>query len=115
MIRKTFICMGVAAALTVCAGFAFAQDNTEAPECIKGTVLNVTENTLYLQNTPLPGDTPVKQTPTVLLDRTTQYFDGTKKVTRESLQPGYIVLIHCKMQGKDRKASLIRIIGGKKL
>jgi len=112
MIRRTAVRLAVVAALALCAGFAFAQDNTEAPECIKGTVTKVAETALYFS---LPDEAFGKKESTVLLDRATKYFDGTKQVTREALQPGHIVLIHCKMEGKDRKAALVRIIGGKKL
>lgn len=91
------------------------KDNTAEPECLKGTVAKVEEKVLHLKNTSFPDETLGKRDVTVLLDKDTAYFDGTKKVNRAALLPGNIVLVYCKMVGKDRKASTVRIIGGKKL
>jgi hypothetical protein len=92
-----------------------AQDNAAEPECLKGTVAKVTDTTLVLTGTTFPDETLGKRDATVLLDKDTTYFDGTKKVNKAALQPGNIVLVFCKMVGKDRKAKSVRIIGGKKL
>ncbi|MFA5807154.1 MAG: hypothetical protein WC978_02160 [bacterium] len=91
------------------------QDNTAEPECLKGTVEKVTDTALMLKGTTFPDETLGKRDTTVLLDKDTAYFDGTKKVNKAALQPGNIVLVFCKLVGKDRKAKLVRIIGGKKL
>ncbi|MGZ8432686.1 MAG: hypothetical protein ACXWWW_12120 [Candidatus Deferrimicrobiaceae bacterium] len=52
---------------------------------------------------------------TVVKVADTAYFDGAKKVNQGALQPGNLVLVFCGMAGKDPKATLVRIIGGKKL
>ena len=91
------------------------QDNAAEPECLKGTVAKVTDTALMLKETTFPDETLGKRDAMVLLDKDTAYFDGTKKVNRAALQPGNLVLVFCKMAGKDRKAKLVRIIGGKKL
>ena len=90
------------------------QDNSSEPECLKGTVAKVADTALQLTGTTFPDVTLGKREATVLLDKDTTYFDGTKKVNKAALQPGNIVLVFCKMSGKDRKAKSIRIIGGKK-
>lgn len=92
-----------------------AQDNAAEPECLKGTVAKVTDTALMLSGTTFPDETLGKRDTMVLLDKDTAYFDGTKKVNKAALQPGNLVLVFCKMAGKDRKAKTVRIIGGKKL
>jgi len=91
------------------------QDNAAESECLKGTVAKVTDTSLFLRGPASPGETLGKQDSMILIDKDTAYFDGTKKVNRAALQPGNLVLVFCKMSGKDRKAKLVRIIGGKKL
>lgn len=91
------------------------QDKAAEPECLKGTVAKVTDAAVFLKETSFPDETLGKRDSMVLIDKDTAYFDGTKKVNRAALQPGNLVLVFCKMAGKDRKAKLIRIIGGKKL
>jgi hypothetical protein len=113
--RRIAICLLAAfALLTSGAVSARAQDNAAEPECLKGTVAKVTDTALYLAETSFPDETLGKRDTMVLLDKDTAYFDGTKKVNREALQPRNLVLVFCKMSGKDRKAKLVRIIGGKK-
>lgn len=91
------------------------QDNAAESECLKGTVAKVAENALFLKDTSFPNESPGKRDAMVLIDKDTAYFDGARKVNRAALQPGNLVLVFCKMAGKDRKAKLVRIIGGKKL
>ena len=91
------------------------KDNTSEPECLKGTVAKVTDTMLMLKGTTFPDETLGKRDASILIDKDTAYFDGTKKVNKAALQPGNIVLVFCKMAEKDRKAKLVRIIGGKKL
>lgn len=91
------------------------QDNAAEPECLKGTVVKVTDTALQLTGTTFPDETLGKRDVTILLDKETTYFDGTKKVNRATLQPGNLVLVFCKLAGENRKAKTVRIIGGKKL
>ncbi|MEK6696751.1 MAG: hypothetical protein AABY98_06305 [Candidatus Deferrimicrobiota bacterium] len=91
------------------------QENAAETECIKGTVTKVADNALYLKDTSFPDETLGKRDAMVLLDKATTYYDGTRKVNKAALQPGNLVLVFCKVAGKDRKAKLVRIIGGKKL
>jgi hypothetical protein len=113
------IAISLLAALTLLMSAAVStraqKDNTAEPECLKGTVASVTDTALVLKGTTFPDETLGKRDATVLLDKDTAYFDGTKKVNRAALQPGNIVLVFCKMAGKDRRAKTVRIIGGKKL
>ena len=115
--RRIAICLLVSLTLlmfTAVPGRA-QKDNSAEAECLKGTVATVEEKVLHLKNTSFPDETLGKRDVTVLLDKDTAYFDGTKKVNKAALQPGNIVLVFCKMAGKDRKAKTVRIIGGKKL
>src|SRR5512139_2835128 len=115
MTRNAFLCLAVLAVILLHPAPGIGQDNAAEPECLKGTVGKVEENSLYLKGTTFPDDTLGKRDTMVLLDKDTKYFDGTKKVNRAALQPGNIVLVNCTMVGKDRKAVQVRIIGGKKL
>ena len=115
MTRNILICLAVLGAAFLLPVAGNAQDNAAEPECLKGTVAKVAENALYLKNTSIPDDATGKRDLMVLLDKDTKYFDGTKKIAREGVQQDHIVLVYCKMSGKDRKASIVRIIGGKKL
>jgi hypothetical protein len=115
MIRNILTCLAVLAVFLLHPAPGIGQDNAAEPECLKGTIAKVAENALYLKNTNMPDDASGKRDLMVLLDKDTKYFDGTKKIPREALQPDHIVLVYCKMAGKDRKAGTVRIIGGKKL
>ena len=113
--RLAVVCLSVALALLLSAASARTdQDNTAEPECLKGTVAKVTDTALFLRETSFPDETLGKRDAMVLLDKATTYYDGTKMVNKAALQPGNLVLVFCKMAGKDRKAKLVRIIGGKK-
>ncbi|MDP1846923.1 MAG: hypothetical protein Q8K79_03940 [Solirubrobacteraceae bacterium] len=115
--RRVGICILAALTLLVSAAVSARaqQDNAAESECLKGTVAKVTDTSLFLKETVFPDETLGKRDSTVLIDKDTAYFDGTRKVNRAALQPGNRVLVFCKMIGKDRKAKLVRIIGGKKL
>lgn len=115
MIRNALLCLAVLSIVLLHPAPGIGLDNAAEPECLKGTVAKVEENALYLQGTSFPDETLPKRDAMVLLDKDTKYFDGTKKVNRAALQQGNIVLVHCTMVGKDRKAVQVRIIGGKKL
>jgi hypothetical protein len=114
--RLPVVCLSVALALLLFAASPRAeQDNAGESECLKGTVAKVTDTALYLKDTSFPDETIGKRDAMVLIDKETAFFDGTKKVNKAALQPGNLALVFCKMSGKDRKARLVRIIGGKKL
>jgi len=115
MTRNILVCLAVLSVVLLHPVPGIGADNVTEPECIKGTVAKVEESALYLQGTTFPDETLGKRDAMVLLDKDTKYFDGTKKVNRAALQPGNIVLVHCSMAGKERKAALVRVIGGKKL
>ena len=114
-----WIAISLLAALTLLMSVAVSaqaqKDNAAESECLKGTVAKVAENALFLKDTSFPDETLGKRDAMVLIDKDTAFFDGTRKVSRAALQPGNLVLVFCKMAGKDRKARLVRIIGGKKL
>ncbi|MDD5762843.1 MAG: hypothetical protein PHP88_10115 [bacterium] len=113
--RLSVACISVALALLLSVASArAAQDAPTESECLKGTVAKVTDTALFLKETSFPDQTIGKRDAMVLIDKDTAYFDGTKKVNKAALQPGNLALVFCKMAGKDRKARLVRIIGGKK-
>ena len=114
--RRIAICLLAALTLLMSAAVSARaqQDNAAEPECLKGTVAKVTDTALMLTGPTFPDETLGKRDSMILLDKDTAYFDGTKKVNKAALQSGNIVLVFCKMAGKDRKAKLVRIIGGKK-
>ncbi|OYV75852.1 MAG: hypothetical protein B7Z74_00860 [Deltaproteobacteria bacterium 21-66-5] len=115
--RRVFVCLLATIALLVSSALSTRaqQENAAETECIKGTVVKVAEKALYLKDTSFPDETLGKRDATVLLDKATTYYDGPKKVNKADLQPGHIVLVRCRMAGKDRAAVLVRIIGGKRL
>jgi len=115
MSRNILACLAILAVVLLHPVPGVGQDNAAEPECLKGTIAKVAENALYLKGTNLPEESAAKRDLMILLDKDTKYFDGTKKITREALQPDQIVLVYCKTVGKDRKAGTVRIIGGKKL
>jgi len=100
--------------MSVAASARADQDNAAETECLKGTVAKLTDTALFLTDTSFPDETLGKRDSMVLIDKDTAYFDGTKKVNKAALQPGNLALVFCKLVGKDRKAKLVRIIGGKK-
>ncbi len=114
--RRIFVCIlaTIALLLSAAPSARAQQENAAETECIKGTVVKVAEKALYLKDTSFPDETLGKRDATVLLDKATAYYDGSKKVNRDALQPGLLVLVRCRMAGKDRAAVLVRIIGGKK-
>jgi len=113
--RRIGIYLVAALTLLMSASARADQDNAAESECLKGTVAKVTDSALFLKETSFPDGTLGKRDSMILIDKDTAYFDGTKKVNKAALQPGNLALVFCKMVGKDRKAKLVRIIGGKKL
>lgn len=115
--RRILVCLIATVSLLLFAPPAArtAQDIAADTECLKGTVAKVVDNILYLKDTSFPDETLGKRDAMVVLDKASTYFDGAKKVNKAALQPGNLVLVRCKMAGKDRVAVLVRIIGGKKL
>ena len=115
--RRVHVCLLAVIALLLSVGPSARAQRDSAPEneCIKGTVSKVADTSLHLKNASFPDPTIGKRDATVLLGKETTYFDGARKVNRAALQPGHIVLVRCRMAGKDRAAVLVRIIGGKKL
>ncbi len=47
-------------------------------------------------------------------DKATAFYDGPMQVTKEAIVADLVVLVRCTLAGTDRKAVLVRIIGGKK-
>lgn len=114
MSREMFLQVMVCFVLLVFTVPGSAEDNVVAQECLKGTVSKVMETSLSLSNTTFPDRSLGKQDVTVNLDKATKFFDGAKGIARDQLEPGNLVLVYCAGESKERKASLVRIIGGKK-
>ncbi len=90
-----------------------AEDNT-AKECLKGTVAKVAETELYLQSVTFSDPSLGFLDAMVILDEETRYYDGTRMISRSEIESGNIVLAYYETEGKLRKATLVRVIGGKK-
>lgn len=114
--RRISVALFTAMALLLSAAVSLAAQQDAADlEILKGTVSKVADKSLHLKGTTFPDGTLGKRDVTFLIDKETSYYDGAKRVNKAELQPGHLVLVKCTMVGKDRKAVLVRIIGGKKL
>jgi len=85
----------------------------EEPEILKGTVQEVKPGFLFLKNVVFQDDTLPRKDIKVIWDKDTSFFHGLKKVPKEEVTPECRVLVKCSQVGPDRKAILVRIIGGK--
>ncbi len=97
------------AILSGAAGYAAAQE----PEILKGTVQEIQPGVLFLKNVVFQDETIPKKDIKVAWDKETTFFHGLKKIPREEVTPDCRVLVKCAQVGPDRKAILVRIIGGK--
>ena len=86
----------------------------EEPEILKGTVKSLEEGVLHLKDVRFEDETLPPREIRVLTDRDTAWFDGPVKIGKESIVPDLRVLVRCILDGRDRKALLVRIVGGKK-
>ncbi len=86
----------------------------EAPAVVKGTVVDLRDGILTLKGVRFEDDTIMPRTIRILTDKGTAFYDGPEQVSKEAIVPDLIVLVRWTLAGPDRKAVLVRIIGGKK-
>lgn len=104
----------LAATVLLAAAAALPAAAAEEPEIIKGTVRSCEAGVLVLANVRFQDVTIPPRDVRILIDKATSYYDGPIQVTKEAIVPDLIVLVRCTLAGSDRKALLVRIIGGKK-
>lgn len=85
----------------------------EEPEVLKGTVQELQPGFLFLKDVSFQDETLPRKDIKVAWDKETAFFHGLKKVPKEEITPDCRVLVKCSQVGSDRKALLVRIIGGK--
>ncbi len=86
----------------------------EEPEFLKGTIQKLEEGALFLMDVSFPDETIPRRDIRILVDQETRYFYGTKQIPKEEASVGHKVLVRCTLVGSNRKALMVRIIGGKK-
>lgn len=109
--RSLFVLFVALFLLPLAAATAEAEN---AQEVLKGTVVELRDGTLTLKGVRFQDETIPAQSVTVLTDKGTTFFDGPIQVSKEAIVPDLIVLVRCTLAGSNRKAVLVRIIGGKK-
>lgn len=87
--------------------------SAEEPELIKGTVKELQAGILLLKDVSFQDETIPKKDIKVIWDKGTTFFHGTKQVPKEEVTRDCRVLVKCTLVGSERKALLVRIIGGK--
>lgn len=107
-----------AAAVVVAAGILLlamspGPARSEDPEVIKGTVVSVRPEAIYLTTINAPDDNEPPRDVMVVIDDNTEYLDFTRRITRDEIVPGLKVLVRCRPNGGSRAALQVRIVGGK--
>ena len=86
----------------------------DATDVVRGTVVDLREGVLTLKDVHFEDDTIMPRTIRVRTDKETRFYDGPEQVSKEAIVPDLIVLVRWTLSGAERKAVLVRIIGGKK-
>lgn len=86
----------------------------DAPEVLKGTVVELKNGILTLKGVRFQDETIPPRNIKIQTDKDTAFHDGPMQVTKEAIVPDLLVLVRCTLVGSERKAVLVRIIGGKK-
>ncbi len=86
----------------------------DATAVVKGTVVGLGGGILTLKGVRFEDDTIMPRTIRIVTDKKTAFYDGPTQVSKEAIVPDLIVLVRWTLEGADRKAVLVRIIGGKK-
>ncbi len=109
--RSLFVVLVALFLLPWAAAASFAE---EAPEVLKGTVVGLKSGVLTVKGVEFQDETIPPRQIKVQTDKETAFYDGPLQVTKEAIVPDLIVLVRCTLVGSERKAVLVRIIGGKK-
>ena len=107
------IVFALAAAVLLLAGRGAGAAPGEEPEVIKGTVANIRPTALYLTDVGSPDDDRLPVDAMIRIDEDTEYYDGTRRVTRDDVVTGLRVIVRCRNGASGRTALQVRIIGGK--
>jgi hypothetical protein len=99
--------------VSVVALAAPASVRAEELEVLKGTVKELQPGLLLLKNVSFQDETLPRRDIKVAWDNSTAFFHGVKKIPKEEVTPECRVLVKCTQVGSERKAILVRIIGGK--
>jgi len=86
----------------------------DATDVLKGTVVGLKDGVLTLKGVRFQDETIPPRDIKVRTDKDTGFYDGPTQVSKEAIVPDLIVLVRWTLDGADRKAVLVRIIGGKK-
>jgi len=101
-------------AAAVASGLSWPRDaGCQEAEVIRGTVEKVRPGILSLNDVKLPNGESPGRTVMVIVNKDTEYFNGTVRTTKEAITRGALVLVRCEPAGGGRIAMLVRIIGGK--
>ncbi|MGE5190507.1 MAG: hypothetical protein ACM3NF_10660 [Gemmatimonadota bacterium] len=84
-------------------------------EFLRGTVDKFRPGSLSLVDVTLQGEENAGRPVMVMVNDETEYFDGLRRTTKESVTDGAKVLVKSVPAGTGRIAVLVRIIGGKAL
>ncbi len=90
-----------------------APARAEEPEVLKGTVKELQPGVLLLKDVNFQDETLPRRDVKIMLDKDTAFYDGIKKIPKEEVTPDCRVLVKCTQIGPERKALMVRIIGGK--
>ena len=112
--RSGWLLAALLAALFLLPAAAGVSRADDAPEILKGTVVEFKDGVLTLKGVRFQDETIPAQNVRIRTDKDTVYNDGPQQVTKEAIVPDLIVLVRCTIVVSERKALLIRIIGGKK-
>ncbi len=93
---------------------AATADAEDAPEVLKGTVVELKNGVLTLKGVRFQDETLPPRNVNIRTDKETVFYDGPIQITKEAIVPDLLVLVRCTLAGSDRRAVLVRIIGGKK-
>jgi len=113
-LAKTRTLFVLLAALFLLPWAAAAADAEDAPEVLKGTVVDMKDGVLTLKGVRFQDETIPPRNIKIRTDKETAFHDGPMQVTKEAIVPDLVVLVRCTLAGSERKAVLVRIIGGKK-
>ncbi len=109
--RSLFVLL---AALFLLPWAAATADAEDAPEVLKGTVVELKNGVLTLKGVRFLDETLPPRNVNIQTDKGTTFYDGPIQITKEAIVPDLLVLVRCTLAGSDRKAVLVRVIGGKK-
>lgn len=111
---RPIIVAALVLAVAVASGLSWPRcAGCQEAEVIRGTVEKFRPGILSLNDVKLPNGGSPGRAVMVIVNKDTEYFNGTVRTAKESITTGALVLVKCKPAGGGRLAVLVRIIGGK--